>query len=156
MFLLKFKYAFAIAMSIGFMLAAGCATVPGKSLQIGYDQQSGAGEWPDKKLEEQFREYWFKRFSGHIEDAYIMESSSFRELYSLTKYRNYVQYTSRSRLIKIEIHDIQKVSEYLIKVDYDMLLETGDVKPIEVSAADRWVYSDGKWYHVIRDPFFPT
>jgi hypothetical protein len=154
MFLLKFKYNSAIAVTMGFLLLAGCAGTPGKSLKIGYDQQCDAGKWSDKKLEEQFREYWFKRFSGQIEDAYNMESPSFRELVSLPKYGNVVRNTSRSKLTGIVIHDIQKVSEYLMKIDYEMHLETGDAKPTEVSVADRWVFVDEKWYHVLRDPFF--
>ena len=156
MFLLKFKYLFAIALIMGLMSAFGCATQtpPGKMLQIGYAQEAGAGKWPAGKLEEAFRQYWFNRFSGRTEDGYNMENPYFREMVSLPKYQNYVHNTSKSKLIKMKIQEIIKVSEYLVKIDLSLQLQAGSSKPTEVSIADRWVYLEGKWYHVIRDPLF--
>ena len=154
MFLLKFRNIFAIALTVGLVVVTGCATQPGKTLQMVYAQEQGAGKWPDQKLEQRFQEYWLNRFAGHEENGYDMENPYFREMVSMPKYETYVRNTSRNKLIKLEIQDIQSVSEYLIKIDYVMLLQTGSAKPIEVSMADRWVFTDGKWYHVIRDPLF--
>jgi hypothetical protein len=130
----------------------GCASTPGKLVQIKYSRENEVSKWPDKKLENQFRLYWSKRFTGPIEDGYNMENPYFREMISLGKYRNYVQNAIKNKLLKMEVHEIERVSEYMVKIECTALIQTGESKPAEVMLADRWVFVDKKWWHVIRDP----
>ena len=154
MFLLKYKYYLAILTTILFALSPGCATSPGKLVDMTYAMENGASQWPDKKLENQFRTYWSKRFAGPVEDGYNMENHYFREMVSLGKYRTYTQNAIKNKLLKMEILEIERVSDYLVKIECTALIQSSDGKPEEVMMADRWVYVDQKWWHVIRDPLF--
>jgi hypothetical protein len=52
----------------------------------------------------------------------------------------------------MEILEIERVSDHMVKVDCKALIQSGGGKPAEVMMADRWVYVEENWYHVIRDP----
>lgn len=151
MFFLNFRYVFVINTIM--LLSIGCATAPTKTVQIVYNRGIAEGFWQDEILEDKFKEYWFNRFSGEVEDNYNSESPYFQEMVSLGKYRSYVQNARRSVLVRMEIAGIEKISDYLIKIECNAVL-VRDGKQIEVSMADRWVNVDGKWYHVIKDPLF--
>jgi hypothetical protein len=154
MFLLKSYYYFAMLTVTLMTLSVGCAISPDKLVDTVYTRENGASQWPDKKLEKQFRTYWSKRFAGPVEDGYNMESPYFRELVPLGKYRNYVQNALKSKLLKMEIQIVEQVSDYMVRIDCTAWIQSGDRKPTEVMMADRWVFVEGKWYHVIRDPLF--
>jgi len=154
MFLLKYIYYFAMVTVTLLTLSVGCATLPDKLVDVVYVQENGGSQWPDKKLEKQFRTYWSKRFAGPVEDGYNMENPYFRELVPLGKYRNYVHNALKSKLTKVEIQRVEQVSDYMVKIDCTVLIQSGDDKPTEVMMADRWVYVEEKWCHVIRDPVF--
>ena len=152
MFLLKYKYYFAILLCISLAMSTGCAMAPDKMVDMAYVQENIVSQWPDNKLENQFRTYWSKRFTGPVEDGYNMENPYFREMVSLGKYRRYVQNATKNRLLKMEIREIERVSDYMVKVECAALIQSSDGKPEEVMMADRWIFVDQKWWHVIRDP----
>ncbi len=152
---LKFNLCSAMTLIMALLLLAGCATTsPGRNIQMVYSSGSEpAAVWPDKGLEKRFSEYWFNRFSGQIEDNYAAEYPYFQERIPLAKYRGYVRNAPKNRLVKMEIQKIRYISDYLVAVDCLATIQAGSESK-EVSLVDRWVLVDGKWYHIIKDPFF--
>jgi hypothetical protein len=154
MFFLKSKYIFVKLSLIFLVFSLGCATSQVKLVDVGYTQDGGRSHWPDKTLEKQFRTYWAQRFTGSLEAGYAMENPYFREMVPFGKYRTFYQNAFKSRLLKMEIQRIEQVSDYLVKIDCTASIQSGDDKPADVMLADRWVYVDQKWWHVVRDPTF--
>jgi hypothetical protein len=133
----------------------GCATPTGKTIEIEYVKaEADSIKWPEDILENRFKEYWFNRFNGQIEDNYQMEYPYFQELVSQQKYRNYVHNAVNTPFIKMKVQGIRMVSDYLMVVDCMAVIKGKNDSITEISLVDRWVYTDGKWYHVIRDPLF--
>ncbi|MFH0994558.1 MAG: hypothetical protein V1844_03555 [Pseudomonadota bacterium] len=117
-----------------------------------YAQGINEAGWPDGQCEERFRQYWSNRFAGNIDSGYDMESPHFREVVIFDKYKNYVRHAVKNKLVSMEIHQIQKESDFMITIDCLAKIQIGDGRIVDVSMMDRWVLTSGKWYHLIKDP----
>ncbi len=126
------------------------------SIRYAADEDNYPDEnWPDARLKERFAEYWYKRFSGELEELWIMEAPHFQFMANPQRYRNYLIQGMAQQPIEIEIKEINKITDY----NYSILCQlefwrTG--KHHSIIIGDSWVFVDNEWYHILRDPFvFP-
>lgn len=111
--------------------------------------------WPDKKLEERFREYWYRRFAGDIDGVWKLEAPHFQFMAQRHLYDNYLSSSGVQFPLLVHVFEITSLGNHVYNVRVRMdLTRAGQER--SVSMNDRWVKVQGDWYHVIRDPLvFP-
>ena len=113
--------------------------------------------WPDENLKTLFGHYWHLRFEGLSEKSWPMEALFFQEMIPAARYHGFIQRSKANRFLSVEIQGLERLSEYCVAINCVLrfTMKNGEMK--ETFTKDRWVYSGGKWHHVIRNRIiFPT
>ncbi len=94
----------------------------------------------DNKFKKAFLQYWTYMFHKKYDKAYKMELPYFRFLYSK---KDYISKENLSNYKKLIINSIKKKGN-IYEVD---MVQEGN--PVLIQ--DKWLYMDGKYYHVQDD-----
>jgi len=142
------------------MAFAGCASLKEKDtsvINLTYQQgKTSDDSWQDAELKKEFERYWFSRFSGLWESTWLMEAPHFQEMTVEKKYEDFIKAHVGSRLLGIEIWNIEKETNNLTTIRCEISYEkNGESK--KYFNTDKWVKVSGKWYHLIQDRIlFPS
>ena len=159
----RLKLPFWITLLAILPILCSCALRRPDRIPVEYTQQitnlSGGVNafWPDKDLKNAFIDYWSLRYSPQWPEAFEKEAPYFQEIVGRKGYENVIKGTVNSRLEKLEIQSIQKVTEYYYEVRFLLVIKNQKGEVHSVFQTDRWVYANRSWYHAIKDTFlFPT
>jgi hypothetical protein len=114
-------------------------------------------DWPDSDLKKAFSSYWFKRFAGEpSKDIFRLEAPHFQVMAIYERYQAYLKKFPRAQILRMEIASFVQATEHLYEIPVNIVFQDTDGLEQTMSTRDRWVYVEGKWYHVLRDPLvFP-
>ncbi len=109
-------------------------------------------QWPDNDLQKRFQQYWTLRKAGDSTGAFEFEAPHVREMVIWGRYDGFCK-AVRSDWTSIRVEKINKITEQLIEVDFNMLINPKYGASAEVFYRDSWLLIPGQWYHVLKDPF---
>ena len=158
----NFFYKILLATVLGIFFVAGCtqkmtANPDAHYEKIKYIYLSEDIGWPDTRLEKKFSRYWNKRFTGKDpEGIYSYEAPHFQKMVLFPRYEAYLNNLPKGEILRIEIAEFIRATEYLYEVPLTIIFQGRDGREHSMGTRDRWVFVEGVWYHVLRDPLaFP-
>jgi hypothetical protein len=108
-------------------------------------------QWPDNDLPGRFQQYWMLRKAGDAAKTFEYEVPHVREMVIWGRYEGFCSVV-RSDWISIRVEKINKITEQLIEVDFNMVAKTKEGAKGEIFYRDSWLLLSGQWFHVLKDP----
>lgn len=109
-------------------------------------------EWPDKKLKDTFRNYWWTRFNEQFKKSYELEAPHVKSIVNKKRYQSYAMTLKSAKLQKIEIIEIKKKTNCLYVVNCYLRYIGKNKKVSKDGRSDLWVKLDNRWFHVLNNP----
>ncbi len=110
--------------------------------------------WPDNDLRSRFQQYWTLRQAGNAAGSFEYEAPHVRAMVIWGRYEGYAKRLTNG-LISIRVRKINKITEQLIDVDFNMVVKNKEKDGTngDVFFRDSWLLFSGQWFHVLKDPF---
>lgn len=111
-------------------------------------------QWPDNDLPVRFQQYWTLRKAGDAAGAFAYEAPHIKEMVIWGRYEGYSK-TARSDWFSIRVEKINRITDQLIEVDFNMVAKSKAKEGAtrDVFFRDSWLLFSGQWFHVLKDPF---
>jgi len=108
-------------------------------------------QWPDNDLPSRFQQYWALRKAGDAAGSFEYEAPHVREMVIWGRYEGFCKVV-RSDWVLIRVEKINKITEQLIEVDFNVVAKTKEGAKGEIFYRDSWLLLSGQWFHVLKDP----
>lgn len=110
-------------------------------------------QWLDNNLSARFQQYWTYRKSGDAGAAFEYEAPHIKEMVIWGKYARFSK-TARTDWLSIRVEKINRITDQLIEIDFNMIVKSKDREGItrDIFFRDAWLFFLGKWFHVLKDP----
>ena len=142
-----------VGMAMGCSLKTVVAPPPAAVVLPSISVESREGfQWPDNDLPGRFQQYWTLRKAGDATKTFEYEAPHVREMVIWGRYEGFCS-VARSDWISIRVEKINKVTDQLIEVDFNIVLKTKDGAKREAFYRDSWLLFSGTWFHVLKDIF---
>lgn len=110
-------------------------------------------QWPDGNLQIRFQQYWTNRKAGNAVAAFEFEAPHIKEMVIWGKYERFSK-TVRTDWLSIQVQKINRITDQLIEIDFDMIAKSKDRVGTKrkIFFRDSWLLLSGEWFHVLKDP----
>jgi len=141
-----------VGMAVGCSLKTVVAPPPVAVVLPSISVESREGfQWPDNDLPGRFQQYWTLRKAGDAAGSFEYEAPHVREMVIWGRYEGFCKVV-RSDWISIRVEKINKITEQLIEVDFNVVVKTKEGAKGEIFYRDSWLLLSGRWFHVLKDP----
>ncbi len=153
----SFRYRAWCYLLVVFGLIAGCAlkttVVPTAVSPQAIAVASTEGfQWPDNDLASRFQQYWTLRKAGDSAGSFEYEAPHVQEMVIRGRYDSFYN-KARKDWESIRVEKINKISDQLFEVDFNMMAKTSEGAAREIFFRDSWLLFSNQWVHVLKDPF---